>query len=380
MTHLPMTTQRFPNASGGDRRRNGEAGLSLLEATMTTALLGVVAVIMGQALSGLDNSRQHQRESARITEVIDEIARTVQQEAATAEIVFVNDALGRGYLSTLDLPERTIPNTSRLPNLTNQGFFTPDDPLSPETGNLLLLGCAGSVLGVEIDSSSGGGGGEVGGELGGEGGGEGGEDPRAAPGGETASPGDVRLIGTFVFTLWFVTPNDNGGLGLARWASVSVASQPDIEAISDLQERADVVEELYRTGIRFSWDPDLPVGNGLYQVNDGWVSAALASAKIPGNFDTTNLRLLQARHIQVARNGAMGNIPVPKYGLPDPGGNFPAGFEIKVDGPGKGKLLMLRLALQTTEYDHEGVVVAPEDGHQGPHGVTERVLHCPRAR
>jgi hypothetical protein len=57
----------------------------------------------------------------------------------------------------------------------------------------------------------------------------------------------------------------------------------------------------------------------------------------------TQLHLLVRRHAEVARNGSVARIGVPKFA--EPTAEFPHGFEVKLDGTEAGRLLLVRLVL-----------------------------------
>ena len=72
---------------------------------------------------------------------------------------------------------------------------------------------------------------------------------------------------------------------------------------------------------------------------------ALGSNKVQGDPDLERTAIVGEQHIYVAPNGKVGKVTVPAYGQATEQG-FPGGFEVRIDGPSTGKLVLVRLVLR----------------------------------
>ncbi len=125
-------------------------------------------------------------------------------------------------------------------------------------------------------------------------------------------------------------------------------------AITDLTARADVLQQLYENGVRYAWDSTAPRATGLFELtSSGGMTPLAVDRLVTGDEDDTLSRPLATRRAQLAANGVAGPHHVPAFATAN--GMFPSGFEIKVDGGDGGRLLLLRLVVQSARARYETV-------------------------
>lgn len=378
-----------------------QRGTSLIEVCITGAILLLAAGVVARSIQGLDSSREIQVNTAKVSEVLDGFGHGVESKARQAARIFSADDYGMGLLERLDLPQGAIATGSRLPLLAQHGTFLRDDYRTPETGNILLMACEGMRLGVRLpgivdgledsldqlnpshqtasQSNPSNGNGKSNDAS------SGGMTPGLSDGRTESAPftsgnsGEMRLMASFNFSAYYVSRASDGELDLGRWASVTLADYRDLEQIQDTQERSDLLAELHRMGVRFAWHPDLQLSHALYSIQDGWLEPLASSEKLPGNGDLCDAAMFQRQGLAIATNGSLPGEAIPKYARPDPTTGFPAGFEVKLDGPANGRLLMVRLVLAPAETEPSDASRLRTGSRAGA-GALERVIHCRRTR
>ena len=70
------------------------------------------------------------------------------------------------------------------------------------------------------------------------------------------------------------------------------------------------------------------------------------AAKVRGQEDADNSRPFARRAMRLAGNNTLHGIQVPAFAHAE--GHFPDGFEVKIDGTGNGKLVLLRFVVEST--------------------------------
>lgn len=284
-------------------------GFSLFEVVLVTALVGVLTMLIVKSLADLTRSQAFTTGQLRTAELADRLLRPAVDDVSFSVRVFDEGSDSDAYLALLAVPRDLAMRGSRLPVLTNRGYFDLDGLGRPETGNLLFLGRY--------------------------------EQPALVRGADADS--ELR-VDTVAFVLYFLERRRDGALDLSRYASVPLARYSDVMAVADLQERRQILVQLHSAGIRFTWDVDAPARQGLLVITaEGLLRPLALEERIPAAPEGVRRRLLANSGLQVAPNGKVGRLTVPRYARAD--GDFPAGFEVKVDGGTTGKLMLLRLVL-----------------------------------
>lgn len=293
--------------------REDARGFTLIEVTLVCALVSVLTLMIVEALADLSRSQAFTRGQSRIAEAADRIMRNVVQDLTYTVRVFSDGPEGDGYLQRMDYPSHQVMPESRLPTLIDIGYFAQDPEGEVETGNLLFFARYDQARKVSV-------------ELGGR-------------------EQDVR-IDTFRFGAYYLRLDAEGKLDLARWASVPVALLSDLMVIKSSAERVRALLQLHDDGLRFVWDKDAEPGASLFDLLEGGSTSAMApSARLPGDPSQEQASIVGSLHARVASNGRVGGLWTPAYATAA-GAGFPGGFEIKVDGPTTGKLVLLRLMLR----------------------------------
>jgi hypothetical protein len=306
-----------PRAESTDRSRGTlrvQHGFSLLEVAFAVTLIFALTVLIVSSLSQLSRTQAHTRGQAHVAAVGDAIVRLIETDAALACRLFGDDAESTQFFQRLELDHAAVLADSRRPRHCDRGYFDQDPPTQVETGNLLfVVRDAGTHL-ADLAVSG--------------------------------PPDLVRIdLCRFVVYHLFTGPL---GLDLRRWASVPFALRSDLLSINDPNRRASTGQKLLQAGIQHALDVDRPVGQALWRIDAGGEMVPFApTERILPQPEECRDSLLAARRVAIARNGAIAGTPVPRYAKPLR--SFPSGFEIKWDGPGTGRLVLLRLVLQYDE-------------------------------
>ncbi len=292
--------------AGADKGNCG--GFTLLESLMAFTALGMLSVMIAESIAGLSRTQVHQADQVRVDEVATRFAREIRKHAGFASKIFTQGSYGDGYLAAMDTSATTLLAGSRLPLLTDRGYFDRDAPGSYEVGNILFIARSADVATLDLGS------------------------------------GDFARISTYAFVLYYLREVENGKLDLAEWTSARIASLGDIREILDPLRKMNVLDELRSKNINFAWDPEQGRVRGLHRIVIGATQPLPPNEKIPANPLRCFPDLLSMRHMHVAANGSL-DIPIPAYGNASPGNPYPGGFELKVDGDDNGKLVMFRLVI-----------------------------------
>lgn len=294
--------------------RGRTGGFTLIEVVIVTVVITFLTLLITESLRNLSTSQSFTEGQARLGDVADRVVRGVERDATFSVRIFAADAEGLAYLDRLDLAAASFTPGSRLPMLTTRGYFQQDVPGSdPETGNVLVIGKALETSVVDI-----------------------------SPLGDGSDPVRVDLL---QIVCWHLVRTAEGNLDLARWGSVPLARYADLAQIQPESRRMEVAARLYEQGTRFAWDPGAAAAVAFYDLSDtGWITPMSLAAKVPGDPAEAKRDLLRPLRTYVAPNASLASVDVPLYAVPEANG-FPGGFEVKLDGPPSGKLLLIRLVV-----------------------------------
>lgn len=306
------------------KARRAQRGFTYIEVMVVLSVVGVLTLLIVQALADLSKSQSFTRGQARIAEVSDRIMRGVVRDLTFSVRLFGDGVDSDDYLDALAWPSSEALPDARLPTATDLGYFDADPSGKLYTGNTLFLGRFQSSVMVNVSMPAAGGG---------------------------TAPQDLR-VDTLGLIIYYLRVNEDGVLDLERWGSVPVALYQDLMVIEDVVERASAGIQLLANGVSYVWDTGETAANGLYELTStGQMSLLPSSSKIPGDPAQIQRSIVGSRHVRVARNGEPGRIKVPLYAEAGSTG-FPGGFEIKVDGLSTGKLTLVRMALRAGNGDY----------------------------
>ena len=298
-------------------KKESTAGFTIIEVAIVTAVIGVLTLLITQALADLSQSQAFTRGQARVAELADRVVRGIARDLSFSVRTFTDGQEADDYLAALAYPAGVVMPDSRLPKLIDRGYFDVDPDGELETGNMIFIGRYDEGAVVDLD-----------GELI--------TQPHSQP---------IR-IDTSRFVLYYLRTAQSNDLDIARWASVPVASYKDILVIDAGPDRTTALIQLYAGGVRYAWDSAEDAANGLWQITPSGLLAALPTGvRVPGDPTEASDSIVGLRNARVSRNVATGKAPVPKYAEAGPTG-FPGGLEVKVDGPSSGKLVQMRFVLR----------------------------------
>lgn len=319
------------------QRTTETRGFTIVELTFVTLIVGVLALLMGQSIATLSRTHSYSRGQVRITDVSDAIAQVVTRDVGVSVRVFAADDAGDAYAAALDMGTAAPITGSRRPTFTNVGYFEPDLPTESSTGNMLLLGIR--------------------------------EEPTTIVVRTVGAPDEGYRVDVLRFVCYFPTPvAKSRAFDLARWGSVKIARLSDVMALSDALKRTKVIKGLAAVGIQYAWEPTQDRANGLFKLTTSGGAVLLsATERIPGDPAATRLSLAGTRRVGVASNDLLPQPRVPFYANANRanGALFPGGFEIRIDGPSSGRLLLLRM-----------VLVSSNEQGAWNHAEVRRLLSC----
>lgn len=308
--------------------RSRQDGFTLLEAAIVFVVVTGLTAMITQSLISLSRSQRWSERRSVALNKVEKLVQAMSQDLDAAVRVYTESPASRALLARLDLGPMTPPRSAVLPIATERGYFDVDAIGVLETGNMLLI--ARTLPAIEVPTGV--------------------ADRRAR-------------IDRFQFVLYCLH-RENDRLDLDRWASAPIARVDDIAAIADAVERGAVVAGLHAQGVPLAWRNDEPVvENAFFQLlATGRSPRMQSSGKIPASAHEIVRDALLRSRLMVASNGLTGSEPVPRYAheLPD----YPHGFEVKIDGDGTGRLVLVRLV----------VVSAPAVGERPVRAAVERLI------
>ena len=288
-------------------QERSESGFTMLEAVLVFTIVTLLTAMISQSLMSLSrNQRWSERQTMALSKA-EQLVRGIVGDLEGAGRVFAESTSSRAVLARLDLGDITPLEGSRMPLATSRGWFEPDPSGRQETGNLLVI--ARTLPPIAIATGFG---------------------------------TEHARIDRYQFVVYCLRA-DGTRLDLDRWASVPVARADDISAVMDPDARANVVMGLLAAGVPIAWRPEDPnIASALFEMSPTGAAPRLDPAvRVPPAPGEVRRKLLERAGLGVARNGKLGAVRVPGYAHELPG--YPHGFEVKLDGDGAGRLLLVRL-------------------------------------
>lgn len=309
---------------GGRERRRSEAGLSIVETFIVLLLIGVVSLLIVQAVATTNRANSYCRGQVRLSEAADTVARLIVDDVAASIRLFSDDAPSQAYRDALDTgPVPPLAN-ARRPRFTNVGCMDPDVAGAEFTGNHLLLAQRCKPLTLLAPAT-------------------------------VDSPELTVRIDLFRFVSYHPierTGTTSHELDLARECSMPLAALHDLMGIADVAQRARICVALREFGIRHAWNPTLDRDSGLFRIgSDGGLVLLPPGQKVERDAGQSRDGLLGSRRLALAKNGSVPGAAVPLYAVASSEAGcpaFPGGFELRVDGPTSGRMVLVRLVLVAT--------------------------------
>ena len=284
-------------------------GVSLVEVSVVTVIIGLLTILIVRSMSDLSATHTWTRGQAKATAAGDATARAIEIDASVAAQVY-DRASGAAWLALMPLQDPLAPG-ARLPVVTERGYFDVDPPSTIESGNALLLARDAGTWSTDVGTSS--------------------------------RPDRVR-VDLLRLVLWHPMRRTDGKLDLSRCATGRLARLTDLLAIEPSSRRAEVAQRLRDDGVAFAYEPYRRPDQGLQRISaSGSLSAPPTGTKLPLDAGECRRSVFAVQRVELCANGKAVGIAVPRYTRVD--GVFPGGFEVKLDGPATGRLLLLRLVL-----------------------------------
>ncbi len=295
------------------RPRSSEAGVSTLELMLVAAVMSILMVMVAESMRTLAGVRGEQRATMHLTDVADRAARRLIADVEYAARVFAADEGGDALFDAMAPAAELRRNGCRQPLLTSHDAFLVDPPGVPETGNVLFLLRRGPKV--------------------------------RAQGGYGDSGNHLVQTYEFVATAPAAAAPDDARRDLVRFVSGPVADALDLLAIADEDERRAVVSELHDEGVAAAWDASAEGRAALLELSRQGDLLPWPDDRLLECGEDAGTRPLATRAAWLAEDHDSDRRPVPLFARP--GAKAFGGFELKLDGGAAGKLLLLRLVVET---------------------------------
>ena len=316
--------------------RSSQRGFTLVEITVTLAIVSVIMIVTYQLIEQTMTATMFNESHNDLAVMSQKAVNAIQTEVLQAKLVFEEDAVGSAYRNALAFPTPpSIWTTSRLPVIDETTTtFTPDTATSRFTGNTLYLVRQLPPLAVSYDHD-------------------------AVP----ATPDIEFLADRYTFEYCYLrnsTAQSFAGSGRSVDLMLSASGQyaDYFQLASVTTSRGALVQKLIAAGLSHAWDPGKPLASAFYALSNGTdgtfdpplnaptIPIVLTRSLLPGLFGG-RISGRVAYSVAFPRSPAF---PIPQplsvFGQPDvslPG--YPAGFEVKIIGPSRNRQVLTRLVL-----------------------------------
>ncbi len=282
--------------------------MNLVETMLVLLTLSILSAMIVNSIHRFTAAHAFSETQVKIHEVGDRVIRQVSDDITFAAHVFTTTGWASAYLAKCDLGNLQRPSGQTAPTMTETGSFEPDTSTSRNTGNFVFLAKSEDAFLADIH-------------------------------------GDRSMITSVGVYRWMLYTLVHSGekLDLARWVGERIARLNDIERIAEPVNRLTVGQKLYDAGFRIAWEPGRNLLTGFRIINADGSLASPGSEKVSGEQRELRTGMLRNSRLEVPRNNQIAHIPVPAYGLVS--GDFPGGFEVKVDGTPQGRTVLVRLVL-----------------------------------
>jgi prepilin-type N-terminal cleavage/methylation domain-containing protein len=312
------TAETTPRA----RRLAREAGLTLIEMSITMVIVAMMSLVVERVLSSTQEAERYLAAVRTATERGQKITYDVTDIVSASRKLYGRDATGLGYLAKLDLTRDPLAPGVRLPKFDEVNPMGPDTAGDPRTGNGLLFV-------READ---------------------------AAPCVANPLTAKIRYIDTYRFI--FVYPHRSSrtvvnGQGqawdLCIWRSVPFPSRAQILAITSATEKQNVIKDLYsRYGYDTCWDPNGTVSTTFYglDVAGNMAAAPTANFTIEEDLDVSERGRLVYADVQLAATDVGSKARSPVFSLDPPATWNPHGFEVKIVGASGSRKVWIHIVVE----------------------------------
>lgn len=316
--------------------RQSQRGFSLIEMTVTLAIVSVIMMVTYQLIEQTMRATMFNESHNDLAVMSQKAVNAIQTEVLQAKLVFEENAIGKEYRAALTFPKApAVWTTSILPVIdASTNTFAPDPAAVRYTGNALFLVRQLPPLSVMYDHDG------------------------------ANNTAEVEFLADRYTFQYFYLRNETGSsfAGSGQSADLMRASS---EPYADYFQLASVsarpgtlVQKLIAAGLKQAWDPGKPLGSAFYQLSDaadGTFNAALSAPSVPIVTVRSMLPGLFGGRISGRMAYSVGFPRTPAFPIPQPLSVFgrpaaslpgyPAGFEVKIIGPSRNRQVLTRLVL-----------------------------------
>jgi prepilin-type N-terminal cleavage/methylation domain-containing protein len=317
--------------------RDSEKGFSLMEITVTLAIVSVIMIVTYQLIEQTMSATMFNESHNDLAVMSQKAVNTIQTEVMQARLVFENDTTGNEYRTALTFSTTpSVWTTSLLPVIdAATTTFTPDSATDRYTGNSLLLVRQLPPLSILYDHD-----------------------------GMKATADIEFLADRYTFQYFYLKKDSHSFAGsgqsadLMRATSEQYADYFQLKAVT--AKPGTLVTKLIAAGMNQAWDPGKPLTSAFYKLSSatgGTFGSAIKTPTIPIVQAKTMLPGLFGGRISGRMAYSVGfpkststAFPIPQplsvFARPDaslPG--YPAGFEVKIIGPSRNRQVLTRLVL-----------------------------------
>jgi prepilin-type N-terminal cleavage/methylation domain-containing protein len=317
--------------------RQSERGFSLMEITVTLAIVSVIMIVTYQLIEQTMSATMFNESHNDLAVMSQKAVNAIQSEVLQARLVFEDDTAGNEYRTALTFPTApSVWTTSVLPVIDSATTtFTPDTAAARFTGNALLLVRQLPPLSVMYDHD-----------------------------GNKNTPDIEFLADRYTFQYFYLRKASNSFAGSGQSADLMRATSDQyadyFQLVSVTAKPGTLITKLIAAGLKQAWDPGKPLTSAFYDLSSatgGTFGQPLKKPTIPIALTKTMLPGIFGGRI----NGRMAySVGFPKssstsFPIPYPLGVFartdaslpgyPAGFEVKIIGPARNRQVLTRLVL-----------------------------------
>jgi prepilin-type N-terminal cleavage/methylation domain-containing protein len=301
---------------------SGERGLSLIELTMTLAVLGLMSLLVERTMATVRDTSLTLQEMNQVESRCVDVAYELQEEICAARKMFYRGTEATKFQGLLELGAATPSPGTRLPLPDEISPLGPDEDV-PRTGNVLMF----------VREA----------------------DPYVLPADTTLRK--VRYVDVYQFVCIYPSESDERRIvtrdarvarDLVVWKSVGFPSYSQIQSIQSTTERARVVRALYSNhGYRHAWNAEAPAELSFHALDaSGSVASTGTGPAIRRGPDSPGGRLGYAG-FQLGRTDATSYARRALLTRDDPASWVPDGLEVKVTGPSGNRQVWIRLTLES---------------------------------
>lgn len=320
------------------RSSSGECGFSLIEITVTLAIVSVIMLVTYQLIEQTMSATMFNESHNDLTVMSQKAVNAIQTEVLQAKLVFEENATGKDYRGALTFAKSpSVWTTSLLPVIDpDTNTFSPDAAAKRYTGNALFLVRQLPPLTVLYDHDG------------------------------VKKTADVEFLADRYTFQYFYLRKESGISFAGSGQSVDLMRATS-ETYADYFQLASVtarpgalVQKLIDAGLKQAWDPGKPLTSAFYDLSaatDGTFGNALNKPAIPIAVVRSMLPGLYGGRISGRMAYSVGFPKTPAFPIPQPLSvfakpdkalpGFPAGFEVKIIGPSRNRQVLTRLVLMS---------------------------------